>query len=196
MRRIMIRNATNSPIYVRPHLRKGWKAADSIVGFAEFALGVDDLKGALMVAGLSDLPEAISTFDDVHKVLGGLQQIDDGVIDLKVLRKVGKGIKLKEKLRHVVKLFKHTSFPITPGEAKDVFDRGLIDEITTPDGIASLLGAKTVAIAIITEDETQHVDFNSSETAQWVVTSAGLIDEKDRQRVYRWIRVPLMHRKQ
>jgi hypothetical protein len=196
MRSIMIRNATNSPIHVRPHLRGGWQAADFVIGFTEFALGLNDLKGVLMAAGLSDIPKAISTFEDVHKVLGGLRQVDDGVIDLKVLRGTEKGVKgLKDKMKYVAKRFKQTTLPIAAGETKDVFDRELLDEVTTPDGIASLLGAKTVAIAIVTEDGTQDVVFDSSDAAQWVMTPAGAFNKKDLHRVHRWIRVPLTHRK-
>ena len=202
MRSIMIRNATNSPIYVRPHLKGGWKAADSVVGFAEFALGINDLKGAMMAAGLSDLPKAISTFEDVHKVLDGLKQFDDGVIELKTLRGLGKELKeLKDKLSYVAKRFKQTAFPIAPGETRDVFDRGLMTEITTPDGIASLLGAKTIAIAIMSEKDLQHVSFDSqvsfdsSDAAKWVITHAGAFNEEDFHHVHRWVQVPLEHRK-
>lgn len=197
MRSIRIRNATSSPIYVRPHLRGGWQAADFVFGFAELALGVNDLKGLLIAAGLADLPSTISTFEDVHKVIHGLGKIDDGFFGLKELRTDETGLqRITDKQKYIVERFKQTAFPIAAEKTRDVFDTGLLDEVTTPAGIASLLGADTVVVTIVTEDGNQWIVFDSSDAAHWVVSPTVVFNEKDRERhFHHWNRLLRQHPK-
>lgn len=136
-----------------------WMLADVLLDVALIVSVLGKLKAVLMVA---ELPEALVTLADLFQ----LMKIVVGLIGLSyTLSK-----RPADAVLSIVEAFKKISIGINVGDAPNIKDTSFLN-YANADGIAALLGAKTLNVMVMSDDGHQLAYFDSGPDDSWIATS-------------------------
>jgi hypothetical protein len=155
---IYMANESGRDIYVMVALNPDWAMVDYVTDLDLMAFGVTWMKAL----GLGELPEAIRTLSDAFTFLQTAGRLLSGTIS------AGPGG--REAAMKMIDAFKQTAVRIPDGDYRQVEKDGFFSIYLKPDGIASLMGAHSVSILVMSSEgtETQVAMWNSGADASWI----------------------------
>ncbi|KAJ3561072.1 hypothetical protein NP233_g10421 [Leucocoprinus birnbaumii] len=158
-------NSCGQVIHVAIAMRPEVALTDIYVDCALFAFAIGELKSLASTA--ADLPAEITTFGDLFKSL---------LFCVRTIKAWGSAAgRPPDAVYTLIEAFKKTSIRIPYGQAPDISDRGILETYLNADGIAGLLGVKTMSAIVMTDDAQQLAMFDTAPDSSWIATSRGLI---------------------
>lgn len=163
---VYLANDSGQDIYVMASLNPDWAIADFIVDIGLLAYGVSEIRAVVAAA---ELPAELKTLRDLYEfvkisgtLLGGM---------------VATGSRPGEAALAVLDAFKKTAVCIPAGEYKDVEHDSVLSIYLSADGIASLFGAETVSVMVMSHvgDEVQLAMWNTGSDNSWIATKDKII---------------------
>jgi hypothetical protein len=158
---VYMANASGQENYVMAAINADWALADFIVEAAMPILlaGVSEIAA---VAEAAEIPAGLATLSDLFGYLKVAVQFIS---------------KTSSTSRHtvdaalaLVNAFKNTSIPIAFEDYKNVEREDFLSLYLTPDGIAGVLGAKTVSVMVLSADGKQLAMWNTGSDDSWITT--------------------------
>jgi len=156
---IYVANDSGQDIYVMATLNPDWALADFVIDMS--LLGIAFVKMTSAIAAAADL--TLNTPRDLFSALQIAAQFLSGAASA-----ANHGM---EGAQALVDAFKNTSTPIADGDFKDVYRESTLSTYLTPDGIAGLLGARTVSLMIMSGDGEQVAMWNTGPDNSWIATN-------------------------
>lgn len=156
---VNVANVSGQDIYVLAVAHPQWVIAD-VVDAPLFLIGVGEIRSAVPGA---ELPETIRTFSDLGKFLKVAAKLASGTLAM--------GQRATEAANAIVNAFKSASIKIPDDQYKNAFDQGFLNTVFNATGIAGMLGANTVTLTILSNDNKQVVQFNTAQDYSWITTS-------------------------
>lgn len=142
---VHVANHTLNDIHVLPLPGSAWVLADVFVDSAIVA-------GLLAISGGSAAPVAGATVGQLMAALGG-----GGT------------------MYTLASAIKRNAITIAPRADANVFDRTRFGPTYIASSIAGMLGAETVNLLIITDDEQRSASFGTNPDHSWIATEAGVV---------------------
>ncbi|OCB87781.1 hypothetical protein A7U60_g5104 [Sanghuangporus baumii] len=158
---VYMANDSGQDIYVMATLNPDWAIADFVFDIALLFTGIEEIKAAATAA---ELPATIATVRDLYEFLKIGAEILSGTVSV--------GTRPTEAALSLVEAFKKTSIPIAPATYKNVKEDGFLGIYLSVDGIASILGASTVSLIVMSGDGKQVAMWNSGGDDSWIATRA------------------------
>jgi len=152
-------NDSGQNIYVIASLNPDWAIVDVITDIGLFFVGVEEIKA---VVGAAELPETLSTIRDLFNFLNIARKLVMGMI--------AAGTRPAEAGIALLNTFQKISIKISHGDFKNVKSDGVLSIYLSADGIASLAGAKTVSVVVMSEDGKQLAMWNTGADDSWIAT--------------------------
>jgi len=158
---VYMANACGQDIYVMASLSTEWAIIDAIADGALLLAAVADI--AAVVTTAEALPEVINTLSDLYGYLKVAAQLlrDTGSISSRTT----------DAAQTLVNAFANTSIPIAFDDYKNVEEEGVLSIYLSPDGIASLLGASTVSVMVMSGDGKQVAMWDTGADDSWIATN-------------------------
>ncbi|KAI0314869.1 hypothetical protein OF83DRAFT_406031 [Amylostereum chailletii] len=157
---VYMANAAGQEIYVMASLNPDWAIVDFVTDIGLLFVAVGEIKA---VATAAELPETLVTLRDLYEFLK---------IAAKLLSaSISAGTRPGEAALALLDAFKKTSIPIANGDHKNVKDEGVLGIYLSADGIASLFGASTVSVIVMSGDGKQVAMYNTGADDSWIATN-------------------------
>lgn len=171
---ISLKNNSDKTVYAFQYVRPVFQIADYVVDAAELAVGVEELKLALVSA--EELPVAIETIEDLFKYFKYLYKIHSKTVEVK---------EGAEKIANdVFSLFTHKAIAIEVGDKENILDQSKLSYLT-PSGIAELFGAKVITVVIMSDEGNLGLQYQTAVDTEWEATQSGVRNSDDTIQ-YRW----------
>ena len=152
-------NGSKKKIWVLIALKPEWALVDVFVDVALLLVAAGELK---LIAESAELPEALVTIAGLFKFMQ---------IAVKLLwASIGAATRPADAVLSIIDAFKGVSTQINVGDAPNVAENSFLNYLNA-DGIASLLGAKTLNVMVMTDDGHQFAWFDSGPDDSWIATS-------------------------
>ncbi|KAK4233256.1 hypothetical protein C8A03DRAFT_39049 [Achaetomium macrosporum] len=160
---VYMANDSSRDIHVMASLNPDWALVDFAVDIGLLMIGVEELKGAAMAA---ELPETLATLRDLYEFLKIAGELAGGM--------AGAGSRPAEAAMALIDAFKKTAVCILAGEYRDVERDSFLSIYLSADGIASLVGAETVSVMVMSSDSDgsrmQLAVWNTGADDSWIAT--------------------------
>jgi hypothetical protein len=163
---IHVANTLTQSVYVLPAKSTEWVIADLVTDAALFAVGVSEIKAVLTGA---QLPATINSIADLFAFLKGAGTLLSGTIAV--------GSRSGEAVLELVRHFKENSVEVPANDYRNVLESSFLDYFSA-SGLASLAGAETVTLTIMSSDGLRTAQFGTNNDFSWIITEQGAVRAK------------------
>lgn len=162
--KIHVANTLSQSIYVLPAKSTDWAITDLVTDAALFAVGIGEIRAVL--SGVVRLPATLNTVADLYAFVKGAGTLLLGTFAV--------GSRSGEAVLELVRHFKDNAIEVPANGYRNVVESSLLDYFS-PSGIASLAGASTVTLTVMSADGMRSAQFATANDLSWIATDARMV---------------------
>lgn len=161
---VWVANSSSQDMYVLVAPSTEFLVTDLITDTALMFVGIGEIKAALTAGRF---PEVINTMADVYKFLKAFALLGSGT-SVTALRSF-------QDAKNIAAKLKNSMGKISPNDCKEVSSHGFLSIYTSASGYASLAGAKTLTITVMSDDYQLVAQWDTDPDHSWVLTDDAIV---------------------